>query len=195
MAEKKTEKDVQVIKKKPRGGNSPVIGDNGLMLEKGDNAKIMSINIALFNMQDIDMTNAQAVTGRLGEYFALYEQADLKPTVAGMAIALNGMSRQTLTAIAHDRVTGSTGYKSALPPEVTATIKKAYKMMENMWETYMNSGKINPISGIFLGKNNYGYQDKTEYVLTPNTQNDSDYDAEDIRQRYLIDSDSDSQSD
>ena len=195
MAEKKAEKDVQVIKKKPRGGNSPVIGDNGLMLEKGDNAKIMSINIALFNMQDIDMTNAQAVTGRLGEYFALYEQADLKPTVAGMAIALNGMSRQTLTAIAHDRVTGSTGYKSALPPEVTATIKKAYKMMENMWETYMNSGKINPVSGIFLGKNNYGYQDKTEYVLTPNTQNDSDYDAEDIRQRYLIDSDSDSQSD
>lgn len=195
MAEKKTEKNVQVIKKKPRGGNSPVIGDNGLMLEKGDNAKIMSINIALFNMQDIDMTNAQAVTGRLGEYFALYEQADLKPTVAGMAIALNGMSRQTLTAIAHDRVTGSTGYKSALPPEVTATIKKAYKMMENMWETYMNSGKINPVSGIFLGKNNYGYQDKTEYVLTPNTQNDSDYDAEDIRQRYLIDSDSDSQSD
>lgn len=195
MAVKKEQKDMQVIKKKPRGGNSPVIGDNGLMLEKGDNAKIMSINIALFNMQDIDMTDAQAVTGRLGEYFALYEQADLKPTVAGMAIALNGMSRQTLTAIAHDRVTGSTGYKSALPPEVTATIKKAYKMMENMWETYMNSGKINPVSGIFLGKNNYGYQDKTEYVLTPNTQNDSDYDAEDIRQRYLIDSDSDSQSD
>jgi hypothetical protein len=195
MAVKKEQKDVQVIKKKPRGGNSPVIGDNGLMLEKGDNAKIMSINIALFNMQDIDMTDAQAVTGRLGEYFALYEQADLKPTVAGMAIALNGMSRQTLTAIAHDRVTGSTGYKSALPPEVTATIKKAYKMMENMWETYMNSGKINPVSGIFLGKNNYGYQDKTEYVLTPNQQNDSDYDAEDIRQRYLIDSDSDSQSD
>lgn len=195
MAVKKEQKDMQVIKKKPRGGNSPVIGDNGLMLEKGDNAKIMSINIALFNMQDIDMTDAQAVTDRLGEYFALYEQADLKPTVAGMAIALNGMSRQTLTAIAHDRVTGSTGYKSALPPEVTATIKKAYKMMENMWETYMNSGKINPVSGIFLGKNNYGYQDKTEYVLTPNTQNDSDYDAEDIRQRYLIDSDSDSQSD
>lgn len=195
MAVKKEQKDVQVIKKKPRGGNSPVIGDNGLMLEKGDNAKIMSINIALFNMQDIDMTDAQAVTNRLGEYFALYEQADLKPTVAGMAIALNGMSRQTLTAIAHDRVTGSTGYKSALPPEVTTTIKKAYKMMENMWETYMNSGKINPVSGIFLGKNNYGYQDKTEYVLTPNTQNDSDYDAEDIRQRYLIDSNSDSQSD
>jgi len=125
----------------------------------------------------------------------VYEKADLKPTVAGMAIALNGMSRQTLTAIAHDRPTGSAGYKTALPREVADSIKKAYKMLENMWETYMNSGKINPVSGIFLGKNNYGYQDKTEYVLTPNQQNDSDYDAEDIRQRYLIDSDSDSQSD
>ena len=57
--------------------------------------------------------------------------------------------------------------------------------MENMWETYMNSGKVNPIAGIFLGKNNYGYQDKTEYVLTPNTQSDNDYDADAIRERYL----------
>ena len=126
----------------------------------------MSINIALFNMQDIDMNDVNAVTQRLGEYFALYEKADLKPTVTGMAIALNGMSRQTLTAIAHDRPTGSAGYKTALPREVADSIKKAYKMLENMWETYMNSGKINPVSGIFLGKNNYGYQDKTEYVLT-----------------------------
>ena len=34
MANKKPTgtEDVQVIKKKPRGGNSPVIGDNGLMV-------------------------------------------------------------------------------------------------------------------------------------------------------------------
>ena len=195
MAEKKTEKDVQVIKKKPRGGNSPVIGDNGLMLEAGDNTKIMSINIALFNMQDIDMNDVNAVTQRLGEYFALYEKADLKPTVAGMAIALNGHNRQWLYAITHDVATGGSGYKTALPPEVAVVIKKAYFLLENLWENYMQSGKVNPVAGIFLGKNNYGYQDKTEYVLTPNQQNDSDYDAEDIRQRYLIDSDSDSQSD
>ena len=60
--------------------------------------------------------------------------------------------------------------------------------MENLWENYMQNGKINPVSGIFLGKNNFGYQDKTEYVVTPNMQNDSDYDADDIRKRYLTDS-------
>ena len=49
----------------------------------------------------------------------------------------------------------------------------------------MQSGKVNPVAGIFLGKNNYGYQDKTEYVLTPNQQNDNDYSADEIRERYI----------
>lgn len=75
-----------------------------------------------------------------------------------------------------------------LPEEVTVSIKKAYSLMENMWESYMNSGKINPVSGIFLGKNNFGYQDKQEMVLTPNQQQDSDYNEDDIRKRYLVDS-------
>ena len=73
----------------------------------------------------------------------------------------------------------------ALRPEVATLIKKAYFMLENLWETYMSSGKVNPVAGIFLGKNNYGYQDKTEYVLTPNQQSDNDYDADEIRDRYI----------
>jgi hypothetical protein len=51
----------------------------------------------------------------------------------------------------------------------------------------MQNGKINPVSGIFLGKNNFGYQDKQEMVLTPNNSNDSDYNAEDIKKRYITD--------
>lgn len=195
MAKKNDGNDVQVIKKKPRGGNSPVIGNNGLMLEAGDNTKILQVNMALMNMPDIDLDNVEAVQERLMEYFDLYAQADMKPTVVGMAIALNGHSRQWLWGVARNGVINGRGDTVNLRPEVSNVIKKAYFMMENQWETYMNSGKINPVSGIFLGKNNYGYQDKTEYVLTPNQQNDSDYNAEDIRQRYLIDSDSNSEND
>lgn len=195
MAEKKTEKDVQVIKKKPRGGNNWLSPENMLNVNSGDNAKFLRKNLQLMNLPDIDMKDVEQVNARLNEYFDFMAECDSKPTVSGLAMALNGMSRQTLSAIAHDRPTGSTGYRSALPRPVTDLIKKAYKILEILWEDYMNSGKINPVSGIFLGKNNYGYQDKTEYVLTPNQQNDSDYDAEDIRQRYLIDSDSNSQSD
>ena len=57
--------------------------------------------------------------------------------------------------------------------------------MENLWENYMQNGKVNPVAGIFLGKNNYGYQDKTEYVLTPNAGQDSEYSADEIRERYI----------
>ena len=32
----------------------------------------------------------------------------------------------------------------------------------------MLNGKINPVSGIFLGRNHWGYQDKIDLVVTPN---------------------------
>lgn len=198
----KTSSGKKKKKCKPRGGNSPVIGNNGLMLEKGDNAKIMGIQIELLNMPDIDMDDVGAVGQRLSDYFALYTERDMKPTVAGMAIALNGHNRQWLYAAAHDLPTGSSGYKAALRPEVSDLIKRAYFLLENMWETYMNSGKINPAAGIFLGKNNYAYQDTVEHVLTPNTNQEDQYSADDIRSRYsdsssptLIETSSDSGSD
>jgi hypothetical protein len=180
-------KKATVMKKKgkPRGGNSPVIGNNGLNLDAGDNAKFLSVNLALMNMPDIDMTNPEEVQQRLSEYFALYEKADMKPTVAGMAIALNGHSRQWLWCITHNAPLGGRGNETTLPPSVTDLIKKAYFLLENLWENYMNSGKINPVAGIFLGKNNYNYQDKTEYVLTPNKNQDENYSAADIRERYI----------
>ena len=137
-------------KGKPRGGNSPVIGTNGFNLDAGDNAKFLSVNMALFNMPNIDMESESEVQQRLSDYFALYANADMKPTVAGMAMALNGMSRQTLWAITHDAPLGGRGNYSTLPPSVTDTIKKAYFLLENLWESYMNSGKVNPVAGIFL---------------------------------------------
>ena len=183
---------------KPRGGNSPVIGNNGLNLEPGDNAKFMAVNMALFDMPNIDMKDVKAVQNRLDEFFMLYTQNDMKPTVAGMAIALNGHSRTWLWAVTHDAPVSGQGNYVNLPADVTNAIKKAYFLLENMWETYMNSGKVNPVAGIFLGKNNYGYQDKTEHVVTPKLQTENDYDADEIRKRYLIDSgdyDGDSEKD
>lgn len=184
----KTDDVVEQIVKKPRGGkNSPVIGDNGLQVEPGDNAKYLMVSMKLMELPDIDMTDVEQVRARLSEYFQIHADNDLKPTVAGMGLALNGMDRRRLWEIRTDAPT-SNKWVVELPTAVKDTIKKAYKLMENLWENYMQNGKINPVSGIFLGKNNFGYQDKTEYVVTPNMQNDSDYDADDIRKRYLTDS-------
>lgn len=191
MARKKTdivESGEQIVKAekkkgKPRGGNN-FLTDAALKVEDGDNTKYLMANVELMNMEDIDIKDPVEVKQRINDYFKLYATYDMKPTVAGLGMAL-GLDRRRLWEIKTGNYTTST---PKLPSEVEDSIKKAYKLMENLWETYMNSGKINPVSGIFLGKNNFGYQDKTEYVLTPNQKQESDYDADEISKRYLIDS-------
>jgi hypothetical protein len=192
---KKEQEEVKVIKKKPRGGNSPVIGMNGYNLEPGDNSKMTRLSIQLFNLPNIDLDDVKQVEDRLTEYFAIYDNADMKPTVSGMALALNGHNRQWLWAVTHDQPLNGRGSTANLRPEVSDIIKKAYFMMEILWEQYMQNGKVNPVAGIFLAKNNFGYQDKTEYVLTPNANNDSDINPDSIKQRYLIDSNDSDESD
>ena len=184
---KKNDDDIvkEVVKKKPRGvgKNSPVIGDNGLMAEPGDNTKYLALGMKLFNLPPIDLKDPQQVKDRLNEFFTIHAEADMKPTVSGMGMAL-GLDRRRLWEIK----TGVSDRNKDLPTPTRDSIKKAYEYMEILWENYMQNGKINPVSGIFLGKNNFGYQDKTEYVVTPNMNNDSDYSAEDIKSRYLSDS-------
>ena len=177
--------DNKPVKKKgkPRGGNSPMIGNNGLNLEDGDNSKYLAVSIKLMNLPDIDLKDTKQVIDRLNEYFQIHADNDMKPTVAGMGMAL-GLDRRRLWEIRTDVADRN----QDLPTSTRDSIKKAYKLMENLWENYMQNGKINPVSGIFLGKNNFGYQDKTEYVVTPNTNSDTDYSTEDIRKRYAIDS-------
>ena len=169
--------------KKPTGyKNSPVIGDNGLNLEPGDNTKFLTIGMKLFNLPPIDLKDPVQVKDRLNEFFTIHAQADMKPTVAGMGMAL-GLDRRRLWEI---KVGNEKAYH--LPTEVSDSIKKAYEYMEILWENYMQNGKINPVSGIFLGKNNFGYQDRTEHIVTPNINQETDYDADDIKKRYLTDS-------
>lgn len=110
---------------KPRGGNNWLKPENiAPGLEAGDNTKFLSVNMALMNMPDIDMENPLEVQQRLSDYFALYAQYDMKPTVVGMAIALNGHNRQWLYAVTHDVPGGGAGYKIALPPKVADVIKR-----------------------------------------------------------------------
>jgi hypothetical protein len=141
----------------------------------------------LASLPKIDLTDSDAVEKRIQEFFTIQFENDLKPTVSGLGICL-GLSRQRLWEIKTGNYHTSKSL-SELPTLTTESIKKAYEMMENLWENYMQNGKINPVSGIFLGKNNFGYQDKTEYVVTPNVNSDNDFSADDIRKRYLNNSD------
>ena len=155
-----------------------------LVGEDGTNANTVIImkNLEIADLPEIDLMDVNAVKARIREYFSIEAKYGYKPTVAGLGMALNGMSRARLWEIRTGNFGNVRGITTRLPVAVMDEIKKAYAIMEQWWEDYMQNGKINPVAGIFLGKNLYGYQDKTEYVLTPNTDG-ADYSEADIRAR------------
>ena len=184
----------------PNGIGLPA-SKSSLMLEDGDNAKFTSMNLHFMNLPKIDLHDEKAVQDRLNEYFDFMIQNDMKPSVSGMAMAL-GLDRRRLWEIktGNTQGSGAMGGLSSLPQGVTDLVKKAYQLLECLWEDYMLNGKINPMAGVFLGVNNYGYQDVKKVDVTPvlpDSNKDNDYDPDSIRERYLIDSgnDSDSESD
>jgi len=186
MAEKKKpveDTEVTVVKKSSRADRLPQ-SDAQLNLEPGDNTRFAQKNLELFRLPKCDLMDKDAVLSRIDQFFSIMAKYDSKPTVTGLAMAL-GFDRRRLWEIKTGNHGNVTGITTKLPEEVVDIIRKTYDYLEIMWEDYMLNGKINPVSGIFLGKNNFGYQDKTEYVLTPNQKNE-EIDTESIRKRYLL---------
>lgn len=144
--------------------------------DPGDNTQYLTNALELYSLPPIDTNDGGQVKERIEEYFRIMAKNDMKPSVSGMALAL-GVDRRTLWTW----VSGKTGRK----PEVLDTIKKAYDILNLMMEDYMQNGKINPVSGIFLMKNNFGYADKQEVVVTPNVPLGEQKDDEELRKSYL----------
>ena len=173
----------EVVKRKRHVGNPAMTGD-AITIDPGTQHNLMQQSIALATMKDIDLHDVEQVQNRIVEYFEMIDRNGNRPTVTGLCLALNNISRFQLYEI----VSGN--YRRNNPPyhipeEVSHIIKKAYRTIEELWENYMQTGKINPVSGIFLGKNHFGYQDKQDIVVTPQAP-EGEYDAKQIADRYLL---------
>ena len=70
------------------------------------------------------------------------------------------------------------------PEGVRNALKKGFAVLNYILAQYMQDGKINPVAGIFLLKNNYAYSDQSEVIVTPNTGLDA-LDPAAARQKYL----------
>lgn len=127
------------------------------------------------NLPDIDTNDAEAVKRRVDEYLDLCEQYQMRPLWAGLAHAL-GVSRRVLWGWIQDG--------SSKPAAVKNTLKKAHDFLAELHELWMATGQINPVTGIFLGKNNFEYSDKTEVIVTPNNPLGEQKDRAEIEARY-----------
>lgn len=144
--------------------------------EEGDNRKYIMHSMKLADLPKCNVKDTGEVTERVRLYFSICAEDDMKPSVAGLALALD-IDRTYLWEIR----AGKTGKD----PEIVNTIKKAMKILDLQMVDYMQNGKINPVSGIFLMKNNFGYADKQEVVVTPNVPLGEQKGDEELRKSYL----------
>ena len=131
--------------------------DSTVQAEPGDNSKFTRHNRMLYELVPVTFESAEEVKERTITYLDICEQNDMKPSVAGYALAL-GIDRVTLWRIVKGVI--------VKPSEVSNVLKRAYDLLNAQMEDYMQNGKINPVSGIFLMKNAWGYKDKQEIEVS-----------------------------
>lgn len=143
-------------------------------MEPGDNSKYLIHALTIMDQPPIDTSDPRQVEQRIHWYFEHCANSDVKPTVNGMCNAL-GIHKDTIFAWKNGE------HRKGTHQEV---VLRAYRVLEELWENYMLNGKINPVSGIFLGKNFWNYADKQEYVVTPNTGTPEAVDVATIEAKY-----------
>lgn len=144
------ERESKKVRKRP---------DSTVQAEPGDNSKYTRHNLELFKLIPISLDDAEQTVERTAEYFEICDRNDMKPSVAGYALAL-GIDRRRLWEIVSGR--------TVKPDAVTDVLKRAYTLLNAQLEDYMQNGKVNPVTGIFLSKNHFGYQDKQEITVSAN---------------------------
>lgn len=169
----------EIVKRKRNRPDLAKFGEE--YTEPGDNARFIREARIAFDggmerktLPPIDISDPEQVKHRISEYLDFCEMNDKKPSVVAMANWI-GVSRDTLNSWKRGECRGETH---------SDVIKKALLLMEEIWYDLMQNGKINPGSGIFLGKNMFGYKDVADVVVTPNNPMQG-LDAESARKRLV----------
>lgn len=175
MNKKELEKVGKEVAKKEKQKRPEKSRQMSVQTNPGDNTKYLNHNIQIAMLPAIDTADPKQVEARIFEYFNICGKNDMKPSMAGMALAI-GVSRSTLWNWSVGDTRGNTHLDS---------IKKAVQMLDSQMVDYMQNGKINPVSGIFLMKNNFGYKEQQEVVVTPSSPLGEQTDPEELRNRYI----------
>lgn len=144
--------------------------------EPGEMSRMITDAMNLSSFGPLDINDAAAVEERMKQYLAYCIERDMKPSVEAMALAFNTNRTQLWRWV--------NGVECTISEASRNTIKKGYSIMNQLLTQTMMDGKINPVSAIFLLKNNMNYKDQTDVVVTPNNPM-QDVDSETARKRIL----------
>ena len=146
--------------------------------EPNEMSRMITNSVGLRNIgkEQIDMKDPKQIDRRIDIFLEYCIERGMKPTVESMALAF-GTDRVTLWKMKE-------GQAKDLPTDCRASLKRGYDLMNELMTQIMSEGKINPVSAIFLLKNNHAYRDQTEVVVTPQNPY-ADGNPDDVRNKYL----------
>lgn len=126
------------------------------------------------NAPRVDLSNTQEVQERTFMYFEACSMSSSFPSVMGLAAAL-GCSRQNLNRWLLSHANHATTDFINIAKDLIADV---------VADAAMRNNAAQPMA-IFVLKNNHGFVDRVEVAPVTPERNDSEYDPEDIRRRYL----------
>lgn len=145
-------------KMKPRGGNSPVIGDNGVHTKPGDNAKYAGVLATILRWGPVDKSDVDALEKRFWNFVDYCMEHDVKVTNQVTYLAM-GITKDDVYNWENDRTRS---------PAHSELIKKVKSFCAAYREMLGADGRLNPVTLVWWQKNYDGLVDKSEVVLTPN---------------------------
>ncbi len=126
-----------------------------------NNQEGIEFALALRKFKMIDLSDPKAVEDRIDEYFQLCADYNTKPLVSGFCRAI-GSSRDEVMSWSKGL---STPLGQKLSPASSEILMKSLEDLQVLWEfSFQNNGYRNPVTGIFIAKNNFGYQDTTQNI-------------------------------
>lgn len=143
----------------------------------GEMSNMVAQAFALSHWPPVENTDdPDQIAERIDAYHQFCIANDVKPDMSGMALAF-GVSRKTLWA-------WENGVESNKPMSVRNALKKGRQINEFLLSQLMQNGKLNPVTGIFLLKNNHDFKDQQEVVVSPQTPV-TNVDPEQARKRIM----------
>lgn len=143
-------------------------------IEPTDNNKFLRHALGNLGLPAIDISDPKQVEERIFWYFNKCADDDVRPTVAGMQNSL-GINHDTLWSWK----TGGTRKETH-----QQVVLKAYSLLDELWEHYMMNGKINPVTGIYMGKVMFGHNEEQLIKVTATNQVDYSMDSQMLEQKY-----------
>lgn len=178
MAEEENKEALAPQKKtkmKPRGGNSPVIGDNGVHTKPGDNSRFARTLLTLYSWGEVDKSDVDALETRFWDFVDYCEKNDVRITNQ-LAYYAIGISKDDAYNWEH----GVSRTKAHCD-----FIKKIKRFCSAYREMLGADGKLNPVTLVWWQKNYDGMKDQTEVIITPNNPlGDDDRTAKELAEKY-----------